>query len=397
MNPKNETKKYGGIFMKLNKILMVSMMILALSFSMVLAGEVVPNEETTPTPSPTATETPTPVATEEPVVTPTSEPTATATPEPTTTPEPTATVTPEPTPTETILKSVAKSKSVTTKVNTPVSITLDATAESGETFAYAITVQPTHGVVIQSGESSASHIYTPEKDYKGTDSFSFRLESGDYYSNVATVSITVEEDTANIIPFHYVDMQEHWANYSASHLAARGFIIGEEIGNRYYYHPDKTLTRGEFMLYLLAITESNTDASVSGDVEFADSGEIPTWMLEAAKLAYSKKIISGTTKDSKIYLNLNQTISRMEAAIMISNVLADNGSTTTITYKDVAIIPNWGLNAVKNLTAYKIIQGDSTGTFRPNDNLTRGEAAELCYKLLKQLEANSLPGSGDLK
>ena len=152
------------------------------------------------------------------------------------------------------------------------------------------------------------------------------------------------------------------------------------------------------MLYLLAICESNTDSQISGDVEFADSGDYPTWMLEAAKVAYAKKIITGSKAGEKIYLNLNKTITRIEATTMISNVLDDKSSTGNITYKDVGMIPDWGLNAVKNLTVYKIIQGDSTGTFRPNSNLTRGEAAELCYKLLKQLEANQLNNaSGDVK
>ena len=390
--------------MKFNKILMISLMLLALPFSVVTASEVTPTE----TPSPAGTETPTTVVTETPTETPTEAPTTTVTEEPTITPTPEVTVTPEPsttpeptatpTPIEKILASVALDKSVTTKVNTPISITLEATPASGETFAYAITVQPTHGTVIQSGENAAMHLYTPEKDYKGTDTFSFRLESGDYYSNVGTISIKIEEDSTNVIPFNYIDMKEHWANYSASHLAARGLIIGEEIGNRYYFCPNKTMTRGEFMLYLLAITESNTDAKVSGDISFADSGEYPTWMLEAVKVAYSKGIITGTKDGDKTYLNLNKTITRMEAAIMISNVLADKSSTVTITYKDVANIPTWGLNAVKNLTAYKIIQGDSMGAFRASSQLTRGEAAELCYKLLKQLEANSLnAGSGDLK
>ena len=82
---------------------------------------------------------------------------------------------------------------------------------------------------------------------------------------------------------------------------------------------------------------------------------------------------------------------------MISNILDDKSSTENITYKDVANIPTWALQSVKNLSAYKIIQGDSTGTFRPNDILSRAEAAELSFKLLKQLEIDSLTGSGDVK
>lgn len=297
-----------------------------------------------------------------------------------------------------ILKSQAVASKYEILENSKLSASLDANIVSGENVSYAITVQPTHGTVVQSGESGKNYIYTPEKDYHGTDSFSFRLEEGKKYSNSATVSITIKQDTSNVIPFNYIDMKDHWANYSASHLAARGLIIGEEIGNRFYFKPEKTMTRGEFMLFLLAITESNVDAEIDvSKVKFADSSSTPDWLLEAAKVAYSRGILKGSTAGEKIYLNLDKTITRVEAATMISNVLGDKDSTKEIKYKDVGMIPSWALKAVKNLSAYKIIQGDAAGTFRPMSKLTRGEAAELSFKLLKQLEQNSMTSSGDIK
>lgn len=297
-----------------------------------------------------------------------------------------------------ILNSIALDSVYVINENKVLEGVLNATIASGETVYFAITVQPNHGTVVQSGDNGSNFIYTPEKDYHGEDSFSFRLESGDKYSNVAVAKISIEEDTSDVIPFHYVDMQNHWANYSASHLAARGLIIGEEIGNRFYYCPNKSMTRGDFMLFLLAITESNLDAEVDvSNSLFADKDTIPDWLLEAAKVAYSKGIIKGSSQNDKIYLNLYNPITRVEAATMISNVLDDKSSTANITYKDVAQIPSWGLQAVKNLSSYKIIQGDSAGTFRPMDILTRGEGAELSYKLLKQLELIDLTGSGDVK
>lgn len=297
-----------------------------------------------------------------------------------------------------ILKSQAVASKYEILENSKLSASLDANIVSGENVSYAITVQPTHGTVVQSGESGKNYIYTPEKDYHGTDSFSFRLEEGKKYSNSATVSITIKQDTSNVIPFNYIDMKDHWANYSASHLAARGLIIGEEIGNRFYFKPEKTMTRGEFMLFLLAITESNVDAEIDvSKVKFADSSSTPDWLLEAAKVAYSRGILKGSAEGEKIYLNLDRTITRAEAATMISNVLGDKDSTKEIKYKDVGMIPSWALKAVKNLSAYKIIQGDAAGTFRPMSKLTRGEAAELSFKLLKQLEQKSMASSGDIK
>lgn len=297
-----------------------------------------------------------------------------------------------------ILKSEALSANYEIIENNILRLALDANIASGENITYAITIQPTHGTIVQSGENINNYIYTPEKDYTGEDSFSFRLESGEKYSNVAKVSITIKKDTSNVIPFNYIDMQNHWANYSASHLAARGLIIGEEIGNRFYFNPEKNMTRGEFMLFLLSITESNIDANVDvSKVTFADAKSTPDWLLEAAKVAYSRGIIKGSADDGKVYLNLNNPITRIEAATMISNILSNREVSKEILYKDVASIPSWGLSAVKNLSAYKIIQGNVDGTFRPLDTLTRGEGAELSFKLLKQLEQNNLTSSGDIK
>lgn len=289
--------------------------------------------------------------------------------------------------------------SYTITENEILSSSLQANIESGEKITYVITVEPSYGTLTLSSKDSPAYTYTPNKDFVGTDTFSFRLESNEKYSNSATVTIIVKEDSSNIIPFNYIDMQNHWANYSASHLAARGLITGEEIGNRFYYHPNYEMTRKDFMLFLLAITESNLDAEVEvSSSMFADKDTIPSWLLEAAKVAYSKGIIKGTEVNGKIYLNLDKKITRSEAIVMISNILGDKTSTKSITYKDIASIPNWALNSVKNLSAYQIIQGDSNGTFRPLDILTRGEAAELSFKLLKQLETNSLEnGSGDIK
>ena len=76
-------------------------------------------------------------------------------------------------------------------------------------------------------------------------------------------------------------------------------------------------------------------------------------------------------------------------------------TTEKLKYTDANSIPSWALQSIKNLTAYQIIQGDSNNAINTNKTTTRGEAAELCYKLLKQLEISDLKdsstSSGDLK
>lgn len=265
------------------------------------------------------------------------------------------------------------------------------------TLSYLIVEQPAHGTLVHTKESDKSFTYTPDLDYVGTDRFTFKVSDGTSISNIATISITISVPAEEIIPFNYIDMQNHWANYSASHLAARGLIIGEEIGSRYYFYPERQMTRADFILFLLAITESNEDATIKiPKVTFADEESTPDWLIEAAKLAYAKGIIKGSAEGDKLYLNAYNPLSRKEAVVMIDNVLKLTNSTDRLTYEDTSLIPEWATQAVKNLTAYKIIQGDSENKFSPNKIITRAEAAEMCYKTVKQLEADEMPNiSGD--
>lgn len=305
---------------------------------------------------------------------------------------------------ESYLASVAQSSSISTYKNTTVTSTLRTNMVSGETnLRYVIETQPTHGTLVYTDNTLATFSYTPDKDYLGTDAFSFKLTNGTLYSNVAMVTITITENPAQVIPFNYIDMQDHWANYSASHLAARHLIVGEEIGGRFFFKPNTITTREDFMLYLLAITESNEDANVKiPNVTFADQNLYPSWLLEAAKLAYAKGIIKGSVEGNKIYLNLYNNITRSEAAVMINNVLDLTANSEELTYSDKNDIPSWARPAIKALTAYKIIQGDGTN-IRPNSLITKAESAELCYKTLKQIESSTWNASasgdmsGDLK
>ena len=85
--------------------------------------------------------------------------------------------------------------------------------------------------------------------------------------------------------------------------------------------------------------------------------------LEAAKVAYAKGIIKGSASGNQIYLNPYNLLTRKEAAVMINNVLNLTNSTDALSYVDASSIPDWATQAVKNLTAYKIIQGNDSNEY----------------------------------
>jgi hypothetical protein len=78
---------------------------------------------------------------------------------------------------------------VNTNEDNAVSITLTATDIEGDPLTYSIVGSPTHGTL--SG-SAPTLTYTPDTDYNGPDSFTFKANDGILDSNTATVTIIVE-------------------------------------------------------------------------------------------------------------------------------------------------------------------------------------------------------------
>jgi hypothetical protein len=86
---------------------------------------------------------------------------------------------------------VAQNQSVNTGVNQPLGIVLAFTDPDGPgPYVFTIQSQPSNGVLSGSG---ANRTYTPNNNFTGTDSFTWRVNDGLANSNTATVNITVAQ------------------------------------------------------------------------------------------------------------------------------------------------------------------------------------------------------------
>ena len=83
---------------------------------------------------------------------------------------------------------IAANQQLTTPEDTPLAIVLTATDPEGDPLSYSIVAPPAHGVL--SG-TLPNLTYTPNPNFHGQDSFTFRASDGTNFSNTATVTITV--------------------------------------------------------------------------------------------------------------------------------------------------------------------------------------------------------------
>ncbi len=83
---------------------------------------------------------------------------------------------------------VANAQGKVTDEDTAVTITLTGSDAEGETLSYAVVAQPANGTL--SG-TAPGLTYTPNANFNGADSFTFKANDGNSDSSIATVTITV--------------------------------------------------------------------------------------------------------------------------------------------------------------------------------------------------------------
>jgi hypothetical protein len=89
---------------------------------------------------------------------------------------------------------VAYDSTVTVKENTFATIALQATDPDGDALAFNIVSGPVYGSLVVNNDDKV--VYAPDVNFTGSDSFTFKTNDGDFDSNTATVTLTIEPDNS---------------------------------------------------------------------------------------------------------------------------------------------------------------------------------------------------------
>lgn len=81
--------------------------------------------------------------------------------------------------------------SISTLEDTPVSDTLPGGDVDADVLTFSVVSPATHGTVVITNAATGAYTYTPDLNYNGTDSFTFKLNDGTANSTTATISITI--------------------------------------------------------------------------------------------------------------------------------------------------------------------------------------------------------------
>jgi len=145
------------------------------------------------------------------------------------------------------------------------------------------------------------------------------------------------------------------------------------------FAPADYVTREEFIkMFVSLFGEVDSDASA----DFADV-DSSAWYYSYVASALKAGIVNGVG-DGRF--GVGQNISRQDIAVIAFRALAIAKGENEVSFDDFDSIADYAKDAVDALSSQGIINGMGDGSFAPNANATRAQAAKILYELYKLKE-----------
>ncbi len=180
--------------------------------------------------------------------------------------------------------------------------------------------------------------------------------------------------TAGMFSRTFNDIEKHWAREKIMSAYQMGVTSGSaNADGSFSFNPQDNATREQVAIFVCNLMGVDT-ASYSGQkLTFADSKDISKWATNAVKAITAMKIMQGD--GSKF--NPKANISRQEfMAVMVRAAALDTskGATSVLKrFKDKGAIASWAKVDVATAVAYGLVNGDDKGNLNPTKPITRAE------------------------
>lgn len=266
------------------------------------------------------------------------------------------------------LPPVAEDSAVETYKNIPAKGNVKATDPEGQPMTYTVTRAPKRGNVVL--REDGSFTYTPKKNKIGVDSFTFTAaDPAGNVSREATITITVLKPTE--AP-QYTDTLGKECQFAAEWMKHTGIFIGETLGDKTCFSPERQVTRGEFVTMLVKALDIPTDEDL---VYTGYTDEIPQWLQPYLAAAMRAGVTAGL-KEQQVF-GADEPVTGAEAAVMLCSALKLEKEALG---QEEEATPVWGQDALTALAGRGItLDGDSP--------VTRGVAAQVLYLASKLNQA----------
>ena len=208
---------------------------------------------------------------------------------------------------------VAEDSAVETYKNLPLEGKLKVSEPEGDAMTYTLIRQPKRGTVELRDDGTFQ--YTPKKNKVGVDSFTFTAtDAGGNVSREATVTVQILKPTDSK---QYTDTVGTDCRFAAEWMRNTGLFVGEKIGNQEYFHPDKAVSRGEFLAMVIQALDIPTEDAAN----ISMPEDTPQWLKPYLAAALRSGLVSGWPETETGSFMADSPITGAEAAVMLQNAL----------------------------------------------------------------------------
>lgn len=266
---------------------------------------------------------------------------------------------------------VAQDSAIETYKNLPNEGALKVCDPEGQRLTYTLVRGPKRGEVEL--REDGTFVYTPKKNKVGVDSFSFTAaDPAGNVSRAATVTVQILKPTD---AKQYTDTVGESCRFAAEWMRNTGLFVGEKIGNKEYFHPNRQVSRGEF----LAMVIQALDIPVQETGYTSISEDAPQWLKPYLAAAVRSGLIAGWPDAESGSFDTDIPITGAEAAVVLQNALdltvskqmLETMQTDSVEEQE---IPAW---AAASLT----VMNENGVSLSASDELTRGQVAQVMYQI----------------
>ena len=265
---------------------------------------------------------------------------------------------------------VARELEIATYRNIPYRAQFLSTDPEGEDVTYALDTAPGRGTVEIRG---AEFVYTPAEGRTGTDRFTYTAtDSAGHVSSPAEVTVRIDKVKSGVT---YADTAGSAAAAAAQHLAEEGIFVGARVGGAYFFEPERTVSRGEFLAMTMeAVGSGAAQVTMTG---FCDDAAIPAWAKAYAAAGLTDGLVRGVATAGGVAFQGGDPVTYNEAAAILNRALAAEDTDLSAWYGNRESVPSWAEQAVGNLEALSVMDAGSFGSDGLDNSVTRADAARM--------------------
>lgn len=231
---------------------------------------------------------------------------------------------------------------------------------------------------------AGSYTHTLQKNQLGTIKEGPILKNGYYWYKIYvndSIEGWIERNwllrTGDVQSGRYIfdDIAFHWGRKNIMHLYNLG-IISEQKS----FNPDNYVTKEEFCIFLSKTLKLENREN---KLTFTDKDNISSWALTYVSNVYNEGLLNNYTT-----FNPKGKLTRKEAALIFTNLFEVEASYESMDinsiFKDVNNLNSIEKHAIKNAYVNGVMSGKGSGSFCPDDYLTRAETVAIMAKLIKK-------------